>query len=100
MNNSEAQAVQAGQGMFVTGEFRSLKEGRVREGKNGGKDRTPVLVKVLSDDIVHTVEYWDRAAVEGTLAAAAEPGDVITLPIYARAAGDRVYLRGLSNGRE
>jgi hypothetical protein len=91
---SVANEVAQGQGILMVGEFISGQPGKVRESQNGGASRTPYLVRLLVGSALLTVEYWDAEAA-GTLIAA-ERGDVLTIPVYARAYKDRVYWRGVS----
>lgn len=78
-------ANEANVGLWLTGELRSVKPGRVWTGKDG-TEHAPFLVRVLVGDNVLAVEYGsDEAA--GSSLDGAEPGAMVSLAVGARAKG-------------
>lgn len=81
------------QGVFIVGEF-IKRETITRKSAKGDFER--VAVKLLIDgEYPRTVEYpADREL--PAIVAAAERGDVLTLPVFTRVSRDTVYWQGVT----
>jgi hypothetical protein len=79
------------QGISVTGEFLSIVPGKEWTGKDG-VIRHPINVKLLANDSTVQIEYRDADAAQEAIVEAADGvipqrGDVVTVPVFARAKG-------------
>lgn len=85
------------QGLSLTGDFLSIKPGKAWTGKDG-VTRNPAVVSLLVNDTAYKIEYRDEASAAAAVAGAGagDRGDVVTLPVFARANGGRVYYSGLN----
>lgn len=77
---SVAKEVMQGQGVFLTGELRSVFAGRSYTDRDGN-ERTPYKVKVLAGDSMITVEYSDEGRAKEALRGV-EVGGTVTLPVW------------------
>jgi hypothetical protein len=87
-------------GFHLTGEFLSIKPGKAWTSKQDGVTRTPSLVTLLAGgDRTVQVEYRDEASASEAVALAGgrERGDIVMLPIFARAKGkDWLSISGVN----